>query len=200
MDNITDQIQFLTIQKSECKELLKKILVDTSKTPISLLKCLEKFMEVEILDGENRRECDECKKKKLNGESLHVDNAQSDLSKSFKRYLLFSTPPILVFHLKRFQSLGFFKTRKVDTFVEFDEYLETGPFLIPTTSTENGLRNLRYQLYGLVVHGGSLVGGHYVSYVRHCDSWFYCSDSHTRSASWNEVRKCQAYLLFYKLI
>ena len=161
---------------------------------------MSREMEVEILDGENRMECDECKKKKLNGESLHVDNAQSDLSKSFKRYLLFSTPPILVFHLKRFQSLGFFKTRKVDTFVEFDEYLETGPFLIPTTSTENGLRNLRYQLYGLVVHGGSLVGGHYVSYVRHCDSWFYCSDSHTRSASWNEVRKCQAYLLFYKLI
>jgi hypothetical protein len=86
---------------------------------------MSREMEVEILDGENRMECDECKKKKLNGESLHVDNAQSDLSKSFKRYLLFSTPPILVFHLKRFQSLRFFKTRKVDTFVEFDDRKHT---------------------------------------------------------------------------
>jgi ubiquitin C-terminal hydrolase len=206
VDNIIEKVQELSIQKSQrAKVLLKKISLNGSNNQISLLKCIEKFMEVEILDGENKRECEECKKKKTNCESSDGDHQlnspRSGLSKAFKRYLLVSTPPILVFHLKRFQSFGVFKTKKVDTFVEFDEYLETGPFIIPTTSVEEESQNLKYQLYGLVVHGGNLLGGHYVSYVRYStDSWFYCSDSHTRSASWDEVRKCQAYLLFYKLI
>lgn len=170
-------------------------------------------MEVEILDGENTRDCDECKKKEPRNESTGADSQSSDFEplqpshsvsrKSFKRYLFSSTPQILVFHLKRFQSLGFFHTRKIDTFVEFDEYLETGPFLLPKTASEieKDPINLRYKLYGLVAHSGSLLGGHYVSYIRNnSDSWFYCSDSHTRSVSWDQVRKCQAYLLFYKRI
>jgi ubiquitin C-terminal hydrolase len=205
IENIIEKVQEFSIHKSErTKVLLKKIALNGS-SQISLLECIEKFMEVEILDGENKRECQECKKEKKNCETSdgcdHLTSALSGLSKSFKRYLLVSTPPILVFHLKRFQSTGLFKTKKIDTFVEFDEYLETGPFMIPTTSAEEVSQNLKYQLYGLVVHGGSLLGGHYVCYVRYnTDSWFYCSDSHTRGASWDEVRKCQAYLLFYKLI
>ena len=200
-----EQLGELNISKSSTNQLLKKITIKRSGSAITLLECLEKFMEVEILDGENRRICDECNKKNKDGIESNIDSSkpQSALRKAFKRYLLFSTPPILIFHLKRFQSMGLFRTKKIDTFVEFDEYLETGQFLVPKiSSSDKDPENLRYQLYGIVVHSGGLAGGHYISYVRkhNTNSWFYCSDSHTRSTTWDQVRKCQAYLLFYRLI
>ncbi|XJO78673.1 hypothetical protein BDV3_003078 [Batrachochytrium dendrobatidis] len=76
-----------------------------------------------------------------------------------------------------------------------------------------------YRLYAVVVHSGSIFGGHYVSYVRvpplerivafgadtcqvdRCsthDTWAFCSDSAVRYATLDEVLKCQAYILFYE--
>jgi hypothetical protein len=61
----------------------------------------------------------------------------------------------------------------------------------------------KYRLLGIVVHSGSLFGGHYVAYVNIAGfgqpaSWIYASDTHVRISSWEEVSKAQAYLLFYE--
>ncbi|KXS19797.1 cysteine proteinase [Gonapodya prolifera JEL478] len=84
-----------------------------------------------------------------------------------------------------------------------------------------------YRLYGVVVHSGSTLGlGHYVAYVRvrlpslpmdvtgteregavpddvvaepeEQWGWMYASDQMTRTSSWEEVKKAQAFLLFYE--
>ncbi|KAJ3085102.1 Ubiquitin carboxyl-terminal hydrolase 16 [Quaeritorhiza haematococci] len=118
---------------------------------------------------------------------------------------------------------------------------------------ERSRRGGLYRLYGIVVHSGSLFGGHYVAYIRlgsnpppdpspnnvasstnpnitvsasptanataaefstdptrspriepvsytTTDDWVYISDSHVRRSTWEEVSKCQAYLLFYERI
>ncbi|KAJ1341296.1 hypothetical protein BSLG_004026 [Batrachochytrium salamandrivorans] len=78
----------------------------------------------------------------------------------------------------------------------------------------------KYRLYAVVVHSGSIFGGHYVAYVRvpptqrlaefgikgtsmdmgteEGHMWTFCSDSTVRVATLDEVLKCQAYILFYE--
>ena len=61
---------------------------------------------------------------------------------------------------------------------------------------------IMYSLYGVVVHHGSLHGGHYTAYVKaHGGTtamWYYASDSHVRSARVEEISTCNAYMLFYE--
>lgn len=204
---------------------------------IRLESCLAQFMEVEVLDnqracdncykleyGFTRSEAEKKAKEKM----LHNDPVQtvpdgdvaSDVSsedtpevppplirKGYKIYVLKSTPPFLVIHLKRFQQTGLFgRTQKLDAAIEFDEYLDTMPFILPSQGAEqDGIIPTRYKLYGIVVHSGSLFGGHYIAYIRHRqdgkdDEWVYCSDSHTRTVPWDIVKKCQAYMFFYERI
>ncbi|KAH6599802.1 hypothetical protein BASA61_002463 [Batrachochytrium salamandrivorans] len=234
------------------------------------------------------------------------------VSDAYKRFLLFSAPLTLVLHLKRFEQEGSTaRTRKVDAFVPFEEWLDLGSVMTPsivcepslttvspvpsTTSSpsfklngvghaaqfqsqsfsaEEGkiiapiavrfmpslsdLKSLsphsspqeavklppststtptlypptqsadrvpirrhggKYRLYAVVVHSGSIFGGHYVAYVRvpptqrlaefgikgtsmdmgtEEDMWTFCSDSTVRVATLDEVLKCQAYILFYE--
>ena len=61
---------------------------------------------------------------------------------------------------------------------------------LPGTSTT-------YLLYGVVVHYGSGVGGHYVSYVRANGKWYYCDDSKVTLAEKGAEIDTNAYLLFY---
>lgn len=113
------------------------------------------------------------------------------LRKAYKRYLFDSLPPVLVFHLKRFQQVGgrwSVSMKKIDDFVAFDEELDVGDFVVPPDiekKNENGINNghiiddnnnthsllkqnkkyTKYRLYGVVVHLGSLYNGHYIAYV-----------------------------------
>ena len=56
---------------------------------------------------------------------------------------------------------------------------------------------VRYRLSGVVVHSGSLSGGHYIAYVKTSGSWYYISDGHVTPASEATALKSEAYLLFY---
>ena len=79
-----------------------------------------------------------------------------------------------------------------------------------------------------MVHGGSLHGGHYTARVRQRPlkkslsaqstvtisvdqqtydataaeegKWYYTSDSHVSPCGFDEVKRCQAYLLFYEML
>ncbi|CED83535.1 Ubiquitin-specific protease [Phaffia rhodozyma] len=113
------------------------------------------------------------------------------LRRAFKRYLIVHPPAILVIHLKRFEQIfggkgfnpfGGFATnfRKLDSYVSFPEVLDIAPFLAPArvgapVTQLNASRKIKsveavsdavlYQLCAVVVHIGSMGGGHYVSYV-----------------------------------
>ena len=54
-----------------------------------------------------------------------------------------------------------------------------------------------YELYGVVVHFGSGVGGHYISYVRVGGKWYCCDDSKVTLSSPGAEIDTNAYLLFY---
>ena len=60
---------------------------------------------------------------------------------------------------------------------------------------------LRFRLYGIVEHSGSLRGGHYTAYVRLGDKeWAYASDGHISRVQEERVKSASASLLFYEYI
>ncbi|KAJ1302151.1 hypothetical protein OPQ81_000979 [Rhizoctonia solani] len=107
--------------------------------------------------------------------------------RALKRYLIATPPPVLVIHLKRFQQVAgagtllFGSLRKLDDFVAFPEILDISPFVAPNRE-EYGLKGrekkvgwfghkkdkeapVKYRLYAVVVHIGSMIGGHYIAYI-----------------------------------
>ncbi|KAL7415159.1 hypothetical protein BDY24DRAFT_440099 [Mrakia frigida] len=111
------------------------------------------------------------------------------MRRAFKRYLIVNPPPILVFHLKRFELItgrgfgfggfaGNFK--KIDTFISFPLVIDVAPFLAParigaplTVANSSAKKRagkevvdaVPYHLSAIVVHLGTMGQGHYVSYV-----------------------------------
>ncbi|CAJ0844860.1 18070_t:CDS:10 [Entrophospora sp. SA101] len=62
------------------------------------------------------------------------------LQKAYKRYLFASLPPVLVFHLKRFQQVGSrwsMHMKKIDDFVSFEEEIDVGEFVVPPEIEED---------------------------------------------------------------
>ncbi|BFZ63267.1 Ubiquitin carboxyl-terminal hydrolase 16 [Saitoella coloradoensis] len=149
---------------------------------------------------------------------------------AYKRFVIATPPKVLTLHLKRFQQVGR-SMRKIDDFVEFETEIDLQPFIAPdsmdkTTSTE--AVSTKYRLVGVVVHMGTMSGGHYISYqlnpritlaeeaakkavtdapsveekpkVWEHRRWCYASDTSVRAATEAEVLGAKAYLLFYERI
>lgn len=183
----------------------------------TLSHCLEAFMDVEVLEGDNGRVCENCR---------NVASGIQVPGRTFKRYLFHQLPKILVLHLKRFchrPTIGpnglyrMGRMTKLDQSILFDETIDMAPLMIPCEKlqdkslednhvfqmdTDDPSCNTVYKLTGVVQHYGTLSAGHYSAFVRHkeLDSWFYASDTKTRPALWEEVVQAPAYLLFYEQV
>jgi ubiquitin carboxyl-terminal hydrolase 16/45 len=154
---------------------------------------------------------------------------------------------VLLLHLKRFQHDGRGRLNKLDTAVKFEFELDLSSFMAgdaPGSSSStaaaaagadsggsSGLQqqyqqlapqeSLMYDLVGLVVHMGTMRGGHYVAYVKRVlgspgqdpagegssngggnssagrVQWYYVSDTSVRTVNVTEVASAQAYMLLY---
>ena len=64
--------------------------------------------------------------------------------------------------------------------------------------------SLLYTLHGIVVHDGTMAGGHYYAYVKAVEGpigrWYKCNDSRVSEATEQEVLDESAYMLFYSKI
>ena len=106
-------------------------------------------------------------------------------SNASKQLLLFCPPAVLTIHLKRFQQT-MSGLRKVSKHVQFPLSLDLAPFCSSTSiSMENvpsGVDEIKYYLFGVVEHSGSLRGGHYTAFVntRASQNSKYLSSSNTK--------------------
>lgn len=152
--------------------------------------------------------------------SVELNVPMLPLSKAYKRYLLQDLPNVLVLHLKRFQQVGLFgRVQKVEEWIPFERHLDLSMFMNLNAEDNITLNDkdrvvasenepVMYSLCGVVVHSGSLGGGHYTAYIRvpsgsstnESDEgrWVYTSDTMTRHVEWDEVKRAQAYILFYE--
>ena len=99
-------------------------------------------------------------------------------------------PRVLLIHLKRWEivSVDPFQQRKNSTPVLFEMLLPVDRNVLP------------YSLRSVIVHHGDAGGGHYTSYVRSFDNfWYHCDDFlQPRRVGVDEVLAAEAYMLFYE--
>ena len=145
---------------------------DQQEYPISLEECLELFGQAEQLA---EYYCGQCK----------------EFQTGTKTLSLFRLPPVLCFHLKRFQERGG-RWEKTNKLVNF-----------PTRNLN--LSESSFSLYGTICHYGSLVSGHYTASTKlpaesgaGDSQWYYCDDSRFRPLEEEQmVVNRAAYVLFY---
>lgn len=174
----------------------------------SLQTCLSQFTAIEMLAGNNKVGCSVCTKHHSKGNK----DCKTVYTVHSKQLLISQAPPVLIFHLKRFQ-VQMFSFRKLSRHVAFPLVLDIAPFCsVKCESVKPGEKQILYSLYGVVEHSGTLHGGHYIAYVKvrqkteersgvpSPGKWYYVSDSRVMEAPESSVLSSQAYLLFYERI
>lgn len=88
------------------------------------------------------------------------------VTKGTKQMIIFNLPAILTLHLKRFEQGEDGRYIKVPDLVKFEHDLDLAPYCSRFSWRRQALPKVRYSLYGVVSHSGSLQGGHYTACVR----------------------------------
>eukprot|EP00049_Salpingoeca_infusionum_P017658 m.353928 g.353928 ORF g.353928 m.353928 type:complete len:1036 (-) comp16867_c0_seq1:205-3312(-) len=124
-----------------------------------LISSFRNYIEVDKLEGDNAY--------------ASPDNGKQDAEKGeiFKTF-----PPVLHLQLKRFEySIELNDFYKVNDRFEFPEKLDLNEFLDAPEDTP-----AEYSLHSVLVHSGSMHGGHYVAYIRpDCKGQWYKFDDQT---------------------
>eukprot|EP00047_Mylnosiga_fluctuans_P020769 m.96192 g.96192 ORF g.96192 m.96192 type:complete len:677 (+) comp8624_c0_seq2:79-2109(+) len=169
----------------------------------SIQSCIAAFCHEETLSGDDLFACTACYRR------AHPDepaNSTNTIKRPASKHLLVETQPrILTLHLKRFEQQGF-ALKKVSTHVSFPLVLDIAPFCYESCSVSvygDGDTGIRYGLYGVVVHQGSIYGGHYICFVRagavdRDTEWYCISDTSVSKATERDVLAAEAYILFYE--
>ncbi|MBA0566982.1 hypothetical protein Golob_011751, partial [Gossypium lobatum] len=142
----------------------------------SLKEALHKFFQPEVLDGNNKYKCDNCKKLVAARKQLSIRQA----------------PNILVIQLKRFEGiLG----AKIDRLITFEEVLVLSSFMSKASQDPQPV----YNLFGTIVHSGySPESGHYYAYIKDAmGRWYCCNDSFVSLSNLQEVLSEKVYILFF---
>eukprot|EP00941_MAST-03F_sp_MAST-3F-sp1_P004371 g4371.t1 len=98
-------------------------------------------------------------------------------------------PPVLMLHLKRFVfNLMTLRREKVSDDFIFKESLDMTPFLEKTSTSENSLKNI-YELFAVLIHHGTAMGGHYFAYIKDpfTAEWYCFNDSTVTKVDVSEV-------------
>ncbi|OWF43003.1 ubiquitin carboxyl-terminal hydrolase 45-like [Mizuhopecten yessoensis] len=136
-----------------------------SSRECSIMSCLHQFTSAELLTGNNRFGCAQCTRIK-NKQYPNKEKKDKQYSIASKQYLIFTPPPILTLHLKRFEQVGY-SSRKVNRHVDFPFVLDLAPYCSSLCQgIKPGQQKILYALYGVVEHSGRLNAGHYTAYVK----------------------------------
>lgn len=177
---------FLILWNSEYHEDIKKLndkndydfkISKKMKNSIDLEECFKQFCKDEQLEEGNEWYCASCK----------------NHTKARVHMEIYSTPPVLIIHLKRFRNRN-----KIDTLVDFPlKDLDMNKYIIGDTKDKTNL----YDLFAVAHHYGGLGGGHYVASAKNPfdGKWYNFNDSSvSEERSESDIVSSSAYVLFYK--
>ncbi|XP_035469918.2 ubiquitin carboxyl-terminal hydrolase 15-like isoform X2 [Scophthalmus maximus] len=149
------------------------------KAFFKLKDCIELFTTKEKLGAEDPWYCPNCKQHQ----------------QATKKLDLWSLPPVLVVHLKRF-SYSRYMRDKLDSLVDFPlRDLDMSEFLINPNAGP-----CRYDLIAVSNHYGGMGGGHYTAYANNKDDgkWYNFDDSSASPANEDQIVSKAGYVLFYQ--
>jgi ubiquitin carboxyl-terminal hydrolase 2 len=145
------------------------------KSP-TLIDCFNLYVEGELLDGDNQ-----------------VTNEKTGQKVNATKNIKFwSFPSILVIDIKRFNS----HNHKKQVLVDFPlENLNLSEYVIGYNK-----ESYIYDLYAVCNHSGSVLGGHYTSFVKNANgNWYHYNDSNVSLVSNLEyIVSPKAYCFFYR--
>jgi ubiquitin C-terminal hydrolase len=142
----------------------------------SLIDCFNLYVEGEILKDENAW---------FNEKTNQKQNVKKKIS-------FWSLPSILVLDLKRFNA----KRMKLQNLITFPlDNLDLSSYVIGYKK-----KSYLYELYGVCNHSGSVLGGHYTSFIKNANNkWYLCNDtSVTEVPRVESIISPKAYVLFYR--
>ena len=140
----------------------------------TLVDCFDLYVKVEIMDGDN---CVEKRGKKVAAN---------------KNIMFWNFPDILVIDIKRFNSMN----RKNQVMVDFPlENLNLSKYVIGYEKNK-----YVYDLYGVCNHSGSVMGGHYTSFVKNANGkWYHYNDTNVSEVGMiKQIVTPKAYCFFYR--
>jgi hypothetical protein len=146
------------------------------KESIDLDECFKHFCKEEQLEENNKWYCGTCKEHVM--AKVHME--------------LYSTPAVMIIHLKRFKG-----NHKIDTLVDFPlKGLDMNKYI----RGEQKNKENKYDLFGVAHHYGGMGGGHYVASCQNYfnKKWYNFNDSSVTSETPEDVVSSSAYVLFYK--
>ena len=142
----------------------------------TLLDCFDSYVESELLDGDN---------KILNEKTGQKEAANKNL-------VFWSFPTVLVIDIKRYNS----KNKKQQILIDFPlENLDLTKYVIGYNK-----ESYIYDLYGVCNHSGSVLGGHYTSFVKNANGkWYHFDDTNvTEVTNTQQIISPKAYCFFYR--
>jgi ubiquitin carboxyl-terminal hydrolase 2/21 len=146
-----------------------------NKSP-TLIDCFNLYVAGELLDGEN------CVTDETTGKKVPAK----------KKIMFWNFPNILVIDIKRFNS----SNRKNQIMIDFPlENLNLSNYVIGYNKD-----SYVYDLYGVCNHSGSVMGGHYTSFVKNAnDKWYHYNDTSVSEVGIvNQIVTPKAYCFFYR--
>jgi len=182
------------------------------KRKVEMLKTLDLDADETTLECKDGNEIEMDHLGINNNSSLQITPHRVD---AYKASLLIHPPKVLCIHIQRrhFDGSGMMK---VSRHVQFEEELDLAPYCttngknsslekqsILTTPSSLLKPRMSYKLMNIIEHQGNAYGGHYQTYRRvnpNLNDWVLISDESIRSLTWDDVKKCQAYMLFYVAI
>ena len=140
------------------------------------MDCFDSYVESELLDGDN---------KILNEKTGQKEAANKNL-------VFWSFPTVLVIDIKRYNS----KNKKQQILIDFPlENLDLTKYVIGYNK-----ESYIYDLYGVCNHSGSVLGGHYTSFVKNANGkWYHFDDTIvTEVTNTQQIISPKAYCFFYR--
>ena len=136
---------------------------------------LKQFLEPELMNGNNQVMCNKCRKRQ-----------------DFKKGLKFKKLPCILFiRLARF-GFDWMENRRIKASnkVTFPKMLDMSTFV--GDDCDQDKKDLQYELYGVMIHRGGAVGGHYYANIKSFedDKWYGFNDSTVKSL--NEEKEFDA--------
>jgi ubiquitin C-terminal hydrolase len=139
----------------------------------SLIDCFNYYVDGEIIEN-------------------YTDEETNEKVNIRKRIIFWSFPNILAIDLKRFNN----RFQKNQMYVNFPlDNLDLSEYVIGYKKEV-----YKYELYGICNHSGSVMGGHYTSYVKNANGkWYHYNDTSVSEVGVLEsLISPKAYVLFYR--
>ena len=174
---LTDELYFIECDHKRYNESFCYNIQLEVKNYNNIVESLKNYFKTEIMSGDNKIICEECKTKRI----------------CHKKLKLKSLPNILVISLKRFDYDYRTMTKfKLNNYFEFPFELNISEFLIQEneSSEKNGNDNNLYELTGITIHYGVSDYGHYYDLIKAANNkWYKFNDTFISEFSENDIPK-----------